>query len=88
MCGVLLKKIFGVEILYQYLFYIGDFPIRSYGVILSCSIILAVGVGYFESVEDAAKMIELDKTFESQGVDYSECYERYQEYDKILNVVK
>ena len=33
--------------MHQYLFYIGDFPIRAYGVILSCSIILAVGVGYF-----------------------------------------
>ncbi len=33
--------------MYQYLFYIGDFPIRSYGVILSLSIFLATGVGYF-----------------------------------------
>ena len=33
--------------MHQYLFFIGDFPIRSYGVILSLSIILATGVGYF-----------------------------------------
>lgn len=33
--------------MYQYLFFIGDFPIRSYGVVLSLSIFLATGVGYF-----------------------------------------
>lgn len=33
--------------MHQYLFFIGDFPIRSYGIILSLSIILATGVGYF-----------------------------------------
>lgn len=33
--------------MHQYLFYIGEFPIRSYGVVLSLSIILATGVGYF-----------------------------------------
>ena len=33
--------------MHQYLFYIGDFPIRSYGMVLSLSIILATGVGYF-----------------------------------------
>ena len=33
--------------MHQYIFFIGDFPIRSYGVILSISIILATGVGYF-----------------------------------------
>ena len=33
--------------MHQYLFYIGDFPIRSYGLVLSLSIILATGVGYF-----------------------------------------
>ena len=33
--------------MHQYLFFIGDFPIRSYGVVLSLSIILATGVGYF-----------------------------------------
>ncbi len=33
--------------MHQYLFYIGDFPIRSYGLVLSLSIFLATGVGYF-----------------------------------------
>lgn len=33
--------------MHQYLFFVGDFPIRSYGVVLSISIILATGVGYF-----------------------------------------
>lgn len=33
--------------MHQYLFFIGDFPIRSYGIVLSLSIILATGVGYF-----------------------------------------
>ena len=31
-------------------------------------------------------MIALDKVYESRGVDYSECYERYLAYDKILNI--
>ena len=33
--------------MHQYLFYIGNFPIRSYGLVISLSIILATGVGYF-----------------------------------------
>ena len=33
--------------MHQILFYLGDFPIRSYGAILSLSIFLATGVGYF-----------------------------------------
>ena len=52
---------------------------------LGSAILAAVGVGYFESVEDAAKMIAPDKAYESQGVDYSECYERYLKYDTLLN---
>ena len=52
---------------------------------LGSAILAAVGVGAFESVEEAAKMIELDKTYESQGVDYAECYNRYLAYDKLLN---
>ena len=38
--------------MHQFLFYIGDFPIRSYGVILSLSIFLATGVGYFMAKVD------------------------------------
>ena len=40
--------------MHQYLFFIGDFPIRSYGVVLSLSIILATGVGYFFSKVDGS----------------------------------
>ena len=52
---------------------------------LGSAILAAVGVGAFESVEEAAKLIELDRVYESQGVDYTECYERYLAYDKLLN---
>lgn len=52
---------------------------------LGSAILAAVGIKAFESVEAAAKMIQLDKVYESQGVDYSECYERYLAYDKLLN---
>ena len=38
--------------MHQYLFYIGDFPVRSYGLILSLSIMLATGVGYFFAKQD------------------------------------
>ena len=38
--------------MHQFLFYIGDFPIRTYGVILSLSIFLATGVGYFMAKVD------------------------------------
>ena len=55
---------------------------------LGSAILAGVGIGAFESVEAAAKAIELDKVFESRGVDYSECYERYLAYDNILNVRK
>lgn len=38
--------------MHQYLFFVGDFPIRAYGLILSLSIILATGVGYFLAKQD------------------------------------
>ncbi|MBR6267107.1 MAG: prolipoprotein diacylglyceryl transferase [Selenomonadaceae bacterium] len=38
--------------MHQYLFYIGDFPVRTYGLVLSLSIILATGVGYFFAKQD------------------------------------
>ena len=53
---------------------------------LGSAILAAVGVGAFESVEKAAELIQLDKVYESQGADYSECYERFINYDKILNI--
>ena len=52
---------------------------------LGSAILAAVGTGRFESVEEAAKQICLDKVYESQGVNYDECYTRYLEYDRLLN---
>ena len=53
---------------------------------LGAAILAGVGVGAFASVEEAAKKIELDKVYAPKDTDYSECYERYLEYDKLLNV--
>ena len=38
--------------MHQYLFFVGDFPIRAYGLILSLSMALATGVGYFLVKQD------------------------------------
>ena len=38
--------------MHQYLFFVGVFPIRTYGLILSLSIILATGVAYFLAKQD------------------------------------
>ena len=38
--------------MHQYLFYIGDFPIRMYGIMLCTAIFLATGVGYFLAKKD------------------------------------
>lgn len=38
--------------MHQYLFFVGDFPVRAYGLILSLSIILATGVAYFLAKQD------------------------------------
>lgn len=38
--------------MHQYLFFVGDFSIRAYGLILSLSIILATGVAYFLAKQD------------------------------------
>lgn len=38
--------------MHQYLFFIGDFPVRAYGLVLSLSIILATGVAYFLAKQD------------------------------------
>lgn len=38
--------------MHQYLFHIGDFPIRMYGLILCASIFLATGVAYFLAKQD------------------------------------
>ncbi len=38
--------------MHQYLFFIGPFPVRSYGLVLSLSIILSTGVAYFLAKKD------------------------------------
>lgn len=53
---------------------------------LGGAILAGIGIGAFESVEKAAQMIEVSRTYESKGVDYDECYKRYLEYDRILNI--
>lgn len=53
---------------------------------LGAAILAGVGVGRFESVEAACEMIEIGKAYSPSGADYTECYERYEMYDKILNV--
>lgn len=55
---------------------------------LGSAILAGVGVGKFASVEEATKMIQLDKTFESKGVDYTECYQRYMSIDAKLNIME
>lgn len=55
---------------------------------LGSAILAGVGIGAFESAEKAAEMIQLSRVYESCGTDYTECFERYQSYDKILNVTK
>ncbi len=38
--------------MHQYLFFVGDFPVRAYGLVISLSIMLATGVGYFLAKQD------------------------------------
>lgn len=38
--------------MHQYLFFIGDFPIRAYGLVLSMSIILGTGAAYYFAKQD------------------------------------
>ena len=53
---------------------------------LGAAILAGVGIGAFASVRDAAKKIELDRVYSPKDTDYTECYERYLEYDRLLNV--
>ncbi|MBQ8587951.1 MAG: hypothetical protein IJ454_01015 [Clostridia bacterium] len=55
---------------------------------LGSAILAGVGAGVFESVYEACEGIALDKEYMPSGADYSEAYERYQNYDNILNVRK
>ena len=52
---------------------------------LGSAILAAVGVGAFSSLEEAVKLLALDRVYESTGANYDECYERYLAYDKLLN---
>ncbi len=53
---------------------------------LGGAILAGVGTGVFESVDKACEMISTDKAYTPNNVDYSECYERYLYYDKLLNI--
>ena len=53
---------------------------------LGAAILAGVGTGVFPSVEAACDMIEIGRAYAPSGADYTECYERYEKYDKILNV--
>ena len=53
---------------------------------LGGAILAGVATGVFASVVEACELIEIDKAYEPLGVDYTECYERFVKYDKILNV--
>lgn len=53
---------------------------------LGSAILAGVGCGYFASVKDACKEIKTDKIYTPTGTDYSAVYEKYIEYDSILNI--
>ena len=53
---------------------------------LGAAILAGVGTGVFPSVKAACKMIEIGKSYVPSGKDYTECYERYSKYDKLLNI--
>lgn len=53
---------------------------------LGAAILAGVGTGVFESVEAACEKIQIGKAYTPSGADYTECYERYEKYDKILNI--
>ncbi|MBE7010302.1 MAG: hypothetical protein E7418_02285 [Ruminococcaceae bacterium] len=53
---------------------------------LGSAILAGVGVGAYNSVEEACNLlVETDRVYESQGVDYSETYRAYQELDEKLH---
>ncbi|MBE6590078.1 MAG: hypothetical protein E7643_07850 [Ruminococcaceae bacterium] len=53
---------------------------------LGGAILAGVGTGVFSSVEEACTMIDISRAYTPTDTDYTECYERYVAYDKILNV--
>ena len=52
---------------------------------LGGAILAGVATGVFPSVEAAASLIDIDKAYEPQGTDYTECYESFCRYDELLN---
>jgi xylulokinase len=52
---------------------------------LGSSILAAVGVGAFSSVQEATGKIRTDRVYLPGGEDYSACYEQYLSYDRLLN---
>lgn len=54
---------------------------------LGGAILAGVGIGFFSSVEEAAKMISIKDIFEPKGTDYSKAYENYKLADNILNII-
>jgi sugar (pentulose or hexulose) kinase len=55
---------------------------------LGGAILAGVGIGLFASCDEACKIIETKNTYLPKGVDYAEVYERYKNYDNILNVIE
>lgn len=53
---------------------------------LGAAILAGVGTGVFESVEKACEQVEISRAYTPEATDYTECYERYLAFDKILNV--
>lgn len=52
---------------------------------LGATILAGVGTGLFASVEEACGLIEIDRAYTPSGDDYTECYERFQKFDRLLN---
>lgn len=52
---------------------------------LGSAILAGVGCGYFSSVKEACKNIKTDKVYTPSGADYQKVYEKYMEYDNLLN---
>ncbi len=54
---------------------------------LGSAILAGVGAGIFKDVASAADaLVQIDKVYTPQDVDYSEVYKRYQKLDALLNV--
>lgn len=52
---------------------------------LGSAILAGVGIGVFNSVEDAVGKISVKDCFEPKGTDYSKAYKNYKKADSLLN---